>query len=196
MSDEDARSIVVVPADRCRRSPQGRAAAARLPGQPAHQVRAEAPDRARFRAGPEGLRWPTASTSSRSPAAASCHTPHDDKGQPIAGLDFSGGWVMVGPWGRVVTANITPDPDNYMGQASRDEFIGRFKSFESVSTARTPRGAGRQEHGDGRGRGFSGMTTRGSRRDLRLPEDGASPSRRRSTRSRTRPRRAKARAKS
>ena len=36
---------------------------------------------------------------------------------------------MPGPWGRVVSANITPDPDNYMGQASREEFIGRFKSF-------------------------------------------------------------------
>ena len=26
--------------------------------------------------------------------------------------------VLLGPWGRVVTANLTPDPDNYMGQAT------------------------------------------------------------------------------
>jgi len=60
-----------------------------------------------------------------------CHTPHDDKGQPVPTAWFTGGWVMVGPWGRVVSANLTPDPDNYMGQATRDEFIGRFKAFEA-----------------------------------------------------------------
>jgi mono/diheme cytochrome c family protein len=67
-----------------------------------------------------------------------CHTPHDDKGQPIPSAWFTGGWVMVGPWGRVVSANITPDPDNYMGQASRDEFIGRFKSFETLGGENAP----------------------------------------------------------
>ncbi len=67
-----------------------------------------------------------------------CHTPHDDKGQRIAGMDFSGGWAMPGPWGLVVTANITPDPDNYMGQASREEFVGRFKSFESLDGEDAP----------------------------------------------------------
>lgn len=60
-----------------------------------------------------------------------CHTPHDDKGQLVPGMDFSGGWLLAGPWGRVVSANISPDPDTYIGRASRDEFIGRFKSFES-----------------------------------------------------------------
>ena len=67
-----------------------------------------------------------------------CHTPHDDKGQLIAGADYSGGWIMPGPWGRVVTANITPDPDNYMGRASRDEFIGRFKAFEGMTAETAP----------------------------------------------------------
>jgi len=67
-----------------------------------------------------------------------CHTPVDSKGQPIPDMKFSGGWMMVGPWGRVVTANLTPDPDNYMGQASREEFIGRFKSFESLAGENTP----------------------------------------------------------
>ena len=58
-----------------------------------------------------------------------CHTPHDDHGKLIAGREFSGGWVMVGPWGRVVTANLTPDPDAYLGKATKEEFIGRFKAF-------------------------------------------------------------------
>ncbi len=67
-----------------------------------------------------------------------CHTPHDDKGGLIQGMEFSGGWELVGPWGRVVTGNITPDPDNYMGQASREEFIGRFKSFEGMDGENAP----------------------------------------------------------
>lgn len=69
---------------------------------------------------------------------AGCHTPHDDKGAPIPTAWFTGGWVMVGPWGRVVSANLTPDPDNYIGQASRDEFIGRFKSFETLGGDNAP----------------------------------------------------------
>ena len=80
----------------------------------------------------------TASTSSRSAGCRECHSPHDDKGQLVAGTDFSGGWVMLGPWGRVVSANITPDPDNFMGRASREEFIGRFKSFEGLDGENAP----------------------------------------------------------
>jgi len=38
-----------------------------------------------------------------------CHTPQQ-RGQPIAGLEYGGGWLMRGPWGEVATANITPDP--------------------------------------------------------------------------------------
>jgi len=39
-----------------------------------------------------------------------CHTPQDAHGQPLPGMDFSGGFVLDGPWGRAVSANITPDP--------------------------------------------------------------------------------------
>jgi mono/diheme cytochrome c family protein len=42
-------------------------------------------------------------------ACADCHTPHD-KGQPLPGMDFAGGFVLEGPWGRVASANLTPDP--------------------------------------------------------------------------------------
>jgi hypothetical protein len=40
---------------------------------------------------------------------ADCHTPKK-MGQPIPGMDFSGGGVLKGPWGRVASANLTPDP--------------------------------------------------------------------------------------
>ena len=42
-------------------------------------------------------------------ACTDCHTPQA-KGQPIRGLEFSGGFILEGPWGRVASANITPDP--------------------------------------------------------------------------------------
>jgi len=38
-----------------------------------------------------------------------CHSPSDDQGREIAGLDFSGGNLFVGPWGTVASANVTPD---------------------------------------------------------------------------------------
>ncbi len=37
-----------------------------------------------------------------------CHTPQK-KGQDIPGLEFAGGTILEGPWGRVASANITPD---------------------------------------------------------------------------------------
>lgn len=41
---------------------------------------------------------------------ASCHTPMDEKGQPMMSLAFAGGFVLDGSWGTVASANITPDP--------------------------------------------------------------------------------------
>jgi hypothetical protein len=39
-----------------------------------------------------------------------CHTPLDDQGQRIPGLEFAGGMTLTGPYGRVTAANITQDP--------------------------------------------------------------------------------------
>jgi hypothetical protein len=43
----------------------------------------------------------------------------DDHGQPLPGLEFGGGFILDGPWGRVASANITPDPSgiSYYDQA-------------------------------------------------------------------------------
>jgi mono/diheme cytochrome c family protein len=40
-------------------------------------------------------------------ACADCHTPQE-KGQPIPGMDFAGGFLLHEPKGDVVSANITP----------------------------------------------------------------------------------------
>lgn len=67
-----------------------------------------------------------------------CHTPHDAHNNLVAGKDFSGGWEMSGPWGRNFTANLTPMPYTFVGRATRAEFIGRFKSFASMTAESAP----------------------------------------------------------
>lgn len=71
-------------------------------------------------------------------ACAECHTPKDDKGQSQPGMEFAGGFEMHGPGVRVVTANITPHPTTWMGKATREEFIGRFKAFATVNATNAP----------------------------------------------------------
>ncbi len=48
-----------------------------------------------------------------------CHTPQDAHGQPLPGMEFSGGFILEGPWGTVATANLTQDPSGipYYDQA-------------------------------------------------------------------------------
>jgi len=67
-----------------------------------------------------------------------CHSPHDDKGMLDATRPFAGGWEMKGPWGRNFTANLTPAAGTYMSHATKDEFIGRFKSFASMDANTAP----------------------------------------------------------
>jgi hypothetical protein len=38
-----------------------------------------------------------------------CHTPMDH-GEPVASMELSGGQIFEGPWGRVASPNLTPDP--------------------------------------------------------------------------------------
>jgi mono/diheme cytochrome c family protein len=67
-----------------------------------------------------------------------CHTPHDDKNQLVEAGAFSGGWEMVGPWGRNRTANLTPHPMTFVGRATKDEWIGRFRAFASMNASNAP----------------------------------------------------------
>ena len=38
-----------------------------------------------------------------------CHTPMNEKGQPMMEMAFAGGFKLKGTWGEVYSANITPD---------------------------------------------------------------------------------------
>jgi mono/diheme cytochrome c family protein len=67
-----------------------------------------------------------------------CHTPHDDKNRLVEKEPFSGGWEMKGPWGRVITANLTPAKHTYMGSATKEAFIGRFRAFQNFTAENAP----------------------------------------------------------
>jgi len=71
-------------------------------------------------------------------ACAECHTPKDDKGNALPGMELAGGWEMHAPDFRVVTANITPHPSNWMGQCSKEEFIGRFRAMAGYTVDTAP----------------------------------------------------------
>lgn len=71
-------------------------------------------------------------------ACAECHSPRDDKGKPVPGKEFAGGVEMVTPEFRVLTSNITPHPTNYMGTATREEFISRFRAFSNFTVDTAP----------------------------------------------------------
>lgn len=62
-----------------------------------------------------------------------CHTPME-KGKPLPGLRFAGGQEMKGPWGDVVTANITPDVETGIGAMTREQFIARFQAMAALPT--------------------------------------------------------------
>lgn len=59
-----------------------------------------------------------------------CHTPQE-KGEPVPGMSFAGGLKFVLPWGTVRTANITPDIETGIGSWSKEQFINRFKKFDT-----------------------------------------------------------------
>jgi mono/diheme cytochrome c family protein len=71
-------------------------------------------------------------------ACGECHTPKDDKGSTLPGMEFAGGFEMHTPQFRVVTTNITPHPSTWMGTATRDQFIARFRAFAGFTHETAP----------------------------------------------------------
>jgi mono/diheme cytochrome c family protein len=65
-------------------------------------------------------------------ACADCHTPQE-QGQPLPGMEFAGGFEFVMKDGmRIRSANITPDADTGIGTWTEEQFIDKFKAFESA----------------------------------------------------------------
>jgi hypothetical protein len=67
-----------------------------------------------------------------------CHSTEDARHRPIPGMEFAGGNEYRGPWGRNLSANLTPDAHTWMGRATKEEFIGRFKAFEPLAQGGSP----------------------------------------------------------
>jgi mono/diheme cytochrome c family protein len=66
-------------------------------------------------------------------ACGECHTPMDDQGTKLPGMDFAGGFEFPLPGGAVVrTANITPDADTGIGTWTEQQFVDRFKAFDGA----------------------------------------------------------------
>jgi len=64
-----------------------------------------------------------------------CHSPIDDRGQPLPGMSFAGGLEFMETGYRVRSANITPDADTGIGSWTEQQFIDKFKAFETPSNA-------------------------------------------------------------
>ena len=56
-----------------------------------------------------------------------CHTPRDDRGNPIPGRELAGGTPSRGPWGVVYAANITSHPAAGIGAFSDDDLKRVFR---------------------------------------------------------------------
>ena len=84
----------------------------------------------------------------RSALCSDCHTPIDDQGTPLPGMDFAGGMEFVETGYRVRSANITPDADTGIGSWTEQQFIDKFKGFETPTNATLSETRARAEHGD------------------------------------------------
>lgn len=86
-----------------------------------------------------------------------CHTPIDDRGQPLPGFEFAGGMEFLETGYRVRSANITPDADTGIGTWTEQQFIDKFKAFENTTPVSLDE-AGRRQNTVMPVMAYSGMT--------------------------------------
>lgn len=66
-------------------------------------------------------------------ACGDCHT-KQDKGQPIEGMEYAGGFEFkIGNTAIVRSVNITPDKETGIGNWTKEQFIERFKVYADSS---------------------------------------------------------------
>ena len=99
-----------------------------------------------------------------------CHTPIDDQGTPLPGMDFAGGMEIIETGYRVRSANITPDANTGIGSWTEQQFVDKFKGFETADQRHARRARARAEHADADDH-VCGHDARGSVGDLCLPAD-------------------------
>jgi mono/diheme cytochrome c family protein len=75
-----------------------------------------------------------------------CHTPMDDEGAPLPGMDFAGGTPFrPNGVGLVRSANITPDAGTGIGTWTEQQFVDKFRAFRGAP-ARVLEGAERLQN--------------------------------------------------
>ena len=99
-----------------------------------------------------------------------CHTPIDEQGTQLPGMEFAGGMEFLETGYRVRAANITPDANTGIGSWTEQQFIDKFKGFEKPTNVDARRARARAEHADA-DHGVRGHDARGPVRDLRLHAD-------------------------
>jgi len=64
-------------------------------------------------------------------ACADCHTPMDDKGNRLPGMEYAGGMEFQSPitGDKVRSANITQDHDTGIGLWTESDFLGKFTIY-------------------------------------------------------------------
>jgi mono/diheme cytochrome c family protein len=67
-----------------------------------------------------------------------CHTPVDDKHNPLPGKLLAGGMLFDTTFGKVVSANITPDTDTGTGKWSEEFFQKKFYDYKEYATNGPP----------------------------------------------------------
>ncbi|HEY5039633.1 MAG TPA: c-type cytochrome [bacterium] len=69
---------------------------------------------------------------------AACHTPVDDHGVPLPGMEFAGGMEFHFPGGGTIRSlNITPD-NTGIGEWTKNYFIKRFRLGQKLVNTKTP----------------------------------------------------------
>lgn len=106
-----------------------------MPAAPSHQPRPPASDRVAY-----------GEYLTNAAVCADCHTPIDDQGTPLSGMNFAGG-TAFSPHGvgLVRSANITPDAGTGIGTWTEEQFVEKFRAFRG-QPMRTLEGAERLQN--------------------------------------------------
>jgi mono/diheme cytochrome c family protein len=67
-----------------------------------------------------------------------CHT-KEERGELVAGMEFGGGREFRMPYGVVVSANISPDPETGIGRWSERQFIDKFYEYKEYAEHGSPK---------------------------------------------------------
>lgn len=73
-----------------------------------------------------------------------CHTPVDERNNPLPGKTLAGGNVFDSSLGKVVSANLTPDIETGTGKWSEEFFLKKFYDYKEYATNGPPPSPGPQ----------------------------------------------------